>query len=34
MKGKGSSNWSYAWIAILGPLLGGAIAAELFNLMN
>ena len=34
MKGKGSSNWCYAWIAILGPLLGGAIAAELFNLMN
>ena len=34
MKGKGSSNCSYAWIAILGPLLGGAIADELFNLMN
>jgi glycerol uptake facilitator protein len=34
MKGKGSPNWSYAWIAIVGPLLGGAIAAELFNLMN
>ncbi len=25
--GKGSSNWGYAWIPIMGPLLGGALAA-------
>lgn len=34
MKGKGSANWSYAWIAILGPVIGGALAAELFNLVT
>ncbi len=31
IKGRGSSNWGYAWIAILGPLIGGALAALLFN---
>jgi len=25
--GKGSSDWSYAWVPILGPLLGAAAAA-------
>jgi len=25
--GKGGSNWSYAWIPIVGPLVGGALAA-------
>ncbi len=34
MKGKGSSNWGYAWIAITGPILGAAIAASCFNLVN
>jgi glycerol uptake facilitator protein len=24
---KGSSDWGYAWIPVVGPLLGGAIAA-------
>jgi glycerol uptake facilitator protein len=24
--GKGGSNWGYAWIPVLGPLLGGALA--------
>ena len=24
--GKGSSDWSYAWIPIVGPLIGGALA--------
>lgn len=33
IKGKGSSNWGYAWIASAGPLLGGAIAAVAFNLV-
>lgn len=27
IKGKGSSNWSYAWVPVAGPLLGGALAA-------
>jgi glycerol uptake facilitator protein len=30
MKNKGTSNWKYAWIPIIGPLLGAAIAALLF----
>ena len=25
--GKGSSNWSYAWVPILGPLLGAILGA-------
>jgi glycerol uptake facilitator protein len=25
--GKGGSNWSYSWIPIVGPLLGGAVGA-------
>lgn len=31
--GKGSSNWGYAWIASVGPLLGGVVAAIAFNLV-
>jgi glycerol uptake facilitator protein len=27
IKGKGSSDWSYAWVPVVGPLLGGTIAA-------
>lgn len=26
MRGKGSSNWSYAWIPVLGPAVGGILA--------
>jgi glycerol uptake facilitator protein len=26
IKGKGSSDWAYSWVPILGPLAGGAIA--------
>lgn len=29
MKGKGSSNWGYAWVPIVGPLLGATLAALL-----
>ncbi|MGW1540250.1 MIP/aquaporin family protein [Streptomyces sp. NPDC002309] len=29
---KGGSDWSYAWIPVVGPLLGGAAAAGLYNL--
>ncbi|WP_329132681.1 MIP/aquaporin family protein [Streptomyces sp. NBC_00670] len=28
---KGGSDWSYAWIPVAGPLIGGAIAAGLYN---
>jgi len=29
--GKGSSDWAYAWIPILGPIIGGLIAAFLYK---
>ncbi len=29
--GKGTSDWSYAWVPVLGPLIGGAIGALLFG---
>ncbi len=28
---KGGSDWSYAWVPVAGPLIGGAIAAGLYN---
>jgi len=27
--GKGTSDWSYAWVPVVGPLVGGALAAGL-----
>ncbi|MBB6500147.1 MIP/aquaporin family protein [Pedobacter cryoconitis] len=30
MKGKGGSDWSYAWIPIIGPIVGAAIAALVY----
>jgi glycerol uptake facilitator protein len=29
--GKGDSDWSYAWVPVVGPLLGGAAGALLAN---
>ncbi|MGW8763799.1 MIP/aquaporin family protein [Streptomyces sp. NPDC055815] len=29
---KGGSDWSYAWIPVAGPLIGGAIAAGIYNI--
>jgi len=29
--GKGPSDWAYAWIPVVGPLIGAALAALLFN---
>jgi len=34
MKGKGGSDWAYAWIPGLGPMAGAAVAALLFYLHN
>ncbi len=28
---KGGSDWSYAWVPVVGPLIGGAIAAGVYN---
>jgi glycerol uptake facilitator protein len=29
--GKGDSDWGYAWIPVVGPLIGGAIGALAYN---
>lgn len=33
IKGKGSSQWHYAWIPIVGPIIGGAAGASLYYLL-
>ncbi len=30
---KGDSNWQYAWVPIVGPILGGIGAVALFNVL-
>lgn len=30
IKGKGSSDWAYSWVPILGPLIGSGIAALIY----
>ena len=34
LKDKGSNGWGYAWIPVVGPLLGGVLAALLFLALN
>lgn len=29
IKGKGSSDWGYSWVPVVGPLIGGAVAGAL-----
>lgn len=29
--GKGSSNWGYAWVPVVGPILGGALASGFYK---
>jgi glycerol uptake facilitator protein len=31
IKGKGSSDWGYAWVPVLGPSIGGILAALVFK---
>lgn len=31
--GKRDSDWSYAWVPVAGPIIGGLIAAYLFSLL-
>jgi glycerol uptake facilitator protein len=31
--GKGSSDWSYSWIPVLGPLIGGVLGSWLFKVL-
>lgn len=30
IKGKGSLNWGYSWVPVVGPMVGGALAALLY----
>jgi len=34
LKGKGSSDWGYAWVPVLGPLAGGVLAALIYILIG
>ena len=31
--GKGDSDWGYAWIPVVGPLIGGILGALAFNIL-
>jgi glycerol uptake facilitator protein len=28
--GKGGSDWEYSWVPVVGPLIGGAVAAVVY----
>ncbi len=32
ISGKGSSDWSYAWIPVVGPVLGGVLGVYIYQL--
>lgn len=34
IKSKGSNGWSYSWIPVIGPILGGLVAAGLFLVLQ
>lgn len=34
IKQKTSSNWKYAWVPVMGPFIGAAIAAIIFSLLR
>lgn len=34
IKGKGGSDWGYAWIPVVGPVIGAVLAALLMLLLN
>jgi glycerol uptake facilitator protein len=33
IKGKGGSGWGYSWIPVVGPVIGGILAALLFKIL-
>jgi glycerol uptake facilitator protein len=33
IEGKGHSDWSYAWIPVVGPISGAIIAVWIFNIL-
>jgi glycerol uptake facilitator protein len=34
IRGKGSSDWGYSWVPIVGPLIGGALGAFAFQALG
>ena len=34
IKGKGGSNWGYAWVPIVGPIIGALIGLAVFNFFS
>lgn len=34
IKGKGGSDWGYAWIPVLGPMIGAVLAALLYKTLS
>jgi len=32
--GKGSSNWGYSWVPVVGPIIGGVVGAWIFCLLK
>ncbi len=32
--GKGSSDWGYSWVPVVGPLLGGVLAGVMFQVVG
>ncbi|MFC4210873.1 MIP/aquaporin family protein [Pedobacter lithocola] len=34
MKGKGTSDWAYAWVPIVGPVIGATLAALFYLALN
>ena len=34
IKGKGASDWGYAWLPVIAPLVGGALAAGMYLILG
>ena len=34
IKGKGSSDWGYSWVPVIGPILGALVAAGLYSVIG